>query len=759
MIEEKKVDIDKLLELALKNDVRALFALGYEYLRGQRTEVNFQKAIVLFDKAASLKYSPAYFALAFMYGKGMGVPRDTDVAGGWFHMANTNGIMEARDFVSVKNLTLLSSEDHLAFLLRYAVRACISIWKRLNVVPIPKKYPLSFKRDEQSSFYLITPLPNVDKDKEKDHLALFLEEKRTLENLEPSDIKKLAEEDYQERQNDLGIIYCLSKPPDIENSIYWFQKAAKAGINAARFNLSQLYAMRGEEKDLKDSLRYLKKASDNGLIEAQLIMADRLLHHGDGLNPDETALKLIRQAASSGQSDAMYALALFHLSDSYPALGCPLKNAAEGLKTLLTLADRAYPKALYLLGTFHLFGNFFPQNEELGLKLITEASDKKEPEAQRLLASLFLRGKAAEKDPAKAIEIYTEAASMGDAKSRNLLGEIYLKGEEVPKDLHLAIDFFSKALAQGDADAMRNLCLIYSQGIELPRDYELSVKYGVLGARKGDEVCLEVISSLFQNFNFIPGDYDLAVDHLTILGEKGDSKAQYILANSYLHGMFAPKDVDLALKWAKLSANQGFPAANCLLARFYENGKDVPPNLIKAEGYYRIAVLRDDPDALFRLGAHLAYKVKSLNGPAESFKFLKNSAIQGDIRATLLLAISFMDGFGVELDKKKAVNYFTKAAILGQKFAQYFLYLIYDQGEGVAKSPKKALKWLALSAEQFYPPALTALAKHYFKNGDASERDINRAYELCAIAAKKEYPEAVELIELISDRRLDVKYR
>ena len=67
-------------------------------------------------------------------------------------------------------------------------------------------------------------------------------------------------------------------------------------------------------------------------------------------------------------------------------------------------------------------------------------------------------------------------------------------------------------------------------------------------------------------------------------------------------------------------------------------------------------------------------------------------------------------------EKKITKKYFeeTKAkAEKGNKIAQFFLGMMYDNGEGVLEDDKEALKWFRKAADQGYADAQNGLGRMY----------------------------------------------
>ena len=77
----------------------------------------------------------------------------------------------------------------------------------------------------------------------------------------------------------------------------------------------------------------------------------------------------------------------------------------------------------------------------------------------------------------------------------------------------------------------------------------------------------------------------------------------------------------------------------------------------------------------------------------EEFEKIKRRAEQGVAKAQFRLAVCYYYGEGVEKDREKAVEWWTKAAKQGHAESQYHLGVCYENGNGVKRDPEEAKKW------------------------------------------------------------------
>jgi TPR repeat protein len=97
----------------------------------------------------------------------------------------------------------------------------------------------------------------------------------------------------------------------------------------------------------------------------------------------------------------------------------------------------------------------------------------------------------------------------------------------------------------------------------------------------------------------------------------------------------------------------------------------------------------------------------------DAIKYYKQAAEQNYIPAQVLVGQFMHDSQEYE----EAAGWFMTAAVQGDPAGAFNLGQIYAVGEGVEKSPEKALYWIKFSANKNYLPAVEVLAMAY-KNGD-----------------------------------------
>ena len=111
----------------------------------------------------------------------------------------------------------------------------------------------------------------------------------------------------------------------------------------------------------------------------------------------------------------------------------------------------------------------------------------------------------------------------------------------------------------------------------------------------------------------------------------------------------------------------------------------------------------------------------------EAIRRLTPLADGGDVVAQTYLGLIYVEGYGVEPDINKAVEWYSKAAQQGQPDAQYALGLIAHIGRGgFNRNFDTAVKWYELAAQSSHPEALFQLGTLY-TDGFGVGRDFKKA--------------------------------
>lgn len=186
------------------------------------------------------------------------------------------------------------------------------------------------------------------------------------------------------------------------------------------------------------------------------------------------------------------------------------------------------------------------------------------------------------------------------------------------------------------------------------------------------------------------------------LGEKTTAAEAFTMArNLYRRG-----EKGEAMTVLQFAAGQGHIGAQWMMGRMYARGEGVAPDDLKAFEYFREVVnsadvqnMDDSPDSRQNAG-YISHALLQLGS------YYREGIPGSNVKPNPQLAIS--------LYSRAAYNY-------GDPNAQFNLSMMYLEGNGVAKDPKRAMQLLNNAAKKGHGPSRALLGHMMFK-GEAGKR-------------------------------------
>lgn len=507
-----------------------------------------------------------------------------------------------------------------------------------------------------------------------------------------------VQKEYTEAEFRLGLMYSegLHAETNPEKAVYWMEKAAQKGYDAAIVCLADTIAFgirineewakkradHGEASPLIHvALRYidgsdapqdsekgvslLTELADRGIGTAQVAFGDRLIT-GKGIPKDTNkALRYLSLAAEAGCADLVSGLgvALYKGDEKY--------TDPDMAVQCLELAARAGDvNALVELGNLYLDGaGNIPPDQGKAFGYFMQAAEQDNPRGLELAGYCLYEGKGTPQNRAEALRWYEKAAEMNLYNSYYMMGMIY-GYDKTLYDYEKAVSCFEKSAALGQSDALIRLGKIYLNGL------------GCIQPNK---------EKAFQCF-FKAAEADNA------LGWEWT-------AYCYDYGVGVGKDIGNALKWFHKSAEKGMCYSQYMLGMIY-GYEVVPPDGAKAAAWFQKAAEQGHSDAQLKLGCF------------------------------------YQRGCGVKRDDQKAFQLFEQAAAQGHATAMHNLGDAYENGYGVKKDEKLAFAWYMKSAKLNDKSGMFAAGRSLYY-GIGTQRDIERGYRLIEKAAEAGLREAI----------------
>lgn len=296
---------------------------------------------------------------------------------------------------------------------------------------------------------------------------------------------------------------------------------------------------------------------------------------------------------------------------------------------------------------------------------------------------------------------------------------------------------------------MRSFLLILFLGVSLP---VTGAWYWPFGGKDNTPAAPPVPSS--NKFQPIDSDQSkklypkvnpedgVSVKRVKKLADNGNINAQLTLGKIYFDGLVGEKqDYKKAYKYFGKAAIQGNPEAMYNVAICYDGGFGVQADIAQALAWYKKAADNGVPEAQLKT----AVFAESQNQPEVAFKYYKMLADAGEDSIMLQVALSLLNGYGVEPNPELAAEYLLASARKGNLRAQVRLADCYQAGLGVPQDNREMFRWLTLAAHDGDPEAQAKLGTCYL-NGIGTIKNPEMAFHWIKISADSGYADGEYLL-------------
>ena len=560
------------------------------------------------------------------------------------------------------------------------------------------------------------------------------------------------------------------------------EKKAQTGNVEALLQIAETYVcgLFPEFRDVQKGIDYYLDAVDLGSLEAAGRLGQVYVYGLSNCKSDaKKAEKYLWLAASKGDAEAQFQLGSFYLMGQ-----AGYTDGQKGRRWIQAAADQNHVPAMHTLSDSYMRGDFTEQSFEKAVHYLKICASQGFAVSQTSLARCYAAGQGVEKDLHMAYSLYKKAAASNVIFALFQLGEYHSDDRVGLKDSKKAFGYYMKAAQLGDSDAMYRVGQAYFTGSGVDKDKKEGMAWLQKGvdqqnphaaftlafasggtnrvewfkllcnaATWGSEQALDLIAGLlFEGSQDVPNDLIFAC--LLKLAKSKNGKAQSMLAHAYFDGKGTPINDVEGMTWLLASVSLENPEGCYMLACRYRKESKEPVRQLWL-WYMRVAADRGVSDAqmavalaFFRgdedLGlAHIYFSKAAQQGVTAAkmvvglaymnggdgiqkderlgAKWLREAADEGDVKAQYNIAVALSNGYGVNVDKPAAFEYYLKAAHQNFLLAQSAVISCYLHGEGVRKSANEALRWVEILANRGDPRACFMMAKYYFKKAEALE--------------------------------------
>jgi TPR repeat protein len=270
-------------------------------------------------------------------------------------------------------------------------------------------------------------------------------------------------------------------------------------------------------------------------------------------------------------------------------------------------------------------------------------------------------------------------AKNGDAEAQYQTGNGYFDGYVVKKDNNTAAKWYQLAMKQGHEAAKEKFYSFYSKLLEKEaKDGDSRAQFETGNAYlNGYQVDKDLETAAEWFLKAMNQEYEGAKEkfysfyskQLEKRAKNGDAEAQFQTGKFYHKGAYVNRDIETAAEWYLKAKEQGHELAKeqfysffskilekdakdnaesmYVLGCFYMDGNQVEKNLKKGTKYLATAYQKGHEQSFEKLSS--TYN-----------KDLEKIAKKGDKRAQIALAKCYLDGIGVDKNKKKASKLLVK---------------------------------------------------------------------------------------------------
>ncbi len=496
---------------------------------------------------------------------------------------------------------------------------------------------------------------------------------------------------------------------DTEKAIYWYERAAAAGLSEGevaaavlRFNttgegahqlaialqhqaeagnaislyhLAVLYQQGiGVEQNGHKAIALAEAAAERDVRIAALMAATYY----------DTAPKRNKQKAARYYAIAAWVETLGHDEAPtfflpYPPPKLPDIPHLDCSFALKRAAELGHPAALFRLGQQHRDAEEYPAM----LSYYKKAVHRGHVKAMTELGWAYYWGKGVKRNWRKSVALFRRASAAGDALAMYNLGIRLLDGEGTPQNTEEGILWLKRAMRAGNPFAPSVLGGIYLNGeYGTPKAPKKGISYLRLGVRRNDCCAANNLGLAYYEGNGVPRNYKLAFRYYK-LATKLDSTDEVSVYNQgvcLLLGRGVKADYEAAVAKFRLSAKSNYDSALAYLGFCYQYGYGVELNLQEAISYYKKAVAEGSKNARAAL-RHLHAPLPEQNIATQQLLFEK-ARQQHDTHAMRAIGLLYENGQDIRRSLSLARRWYTAAALLGDTEA-------YADLKRIARAPDK----------------------------------------------------------------------
>lgn len=509
---------------------------------------------------------------------------------------------------------------------------------------------------------------------------------------------------------------------DMERAMSWYREAAADDQpDALRILAEHIFVGGNVDDGYEEALTYCRRAVNAGDCEA-IVLLGRAYENGWGVEKDcKKAGELFGRARQLGS-----------------------KRAEECLKQM-------EPETQYRLGLEFMEGRSGAQDYALARSWFSRAAEQEDVHSMAWLGHLLVHGLGGDVDMKTAVELLEKAAQHNSAIAFSEIGCLYHTGQFYTEDKEKALECYRKAASLWSGtpeecrwlavDCFNRMALMYKKGEACAKDELLAARLYRFAATSGKSIgACRNLGTLYRDGIGVQKSKDkmefwfsemwrLAHESLNPC----DGGSMCALGDACQSGQGVSRDLTAASEWW----HRGLEQNNFNCAVDLSNVGRQHPEVLRQDDMNRIIeqykreAAAGCRVAMNNLGVRYRYGRGVKADSAAAAEWFKKSAECGYGQAMLSLGGMYETGDGVVQDKEEGLKWIIKAAEAGSQPAQRRLAARYEGGTSLGRDLGKRIEWLnkVLEKEPEDVYAARQLGLSY-RDGIGVEENQTRAKEL-----------------------------
>ncbi|WP_341486790.1 SEL1-like repeat protein [Pararhizobium sp. A13] len=530
-------------------------------------------------------------------------------------------------------------------------------------------------------------------------------------------------------------------PQKIKGALAELETLAAAGDAKASIRVGEVYRDGTiVTADPQKAFEAFQRAANAGNATGKIRLGDAFIK-GIGVEADPAkGISLIEEAAQTGSGGALQAL-----GDAYSQGGAVAVDGEKALSYYQRAIDAGNTNVLVRVGEVYRDGTIVTADPQKAFEAFQRAANAGNATGKIRLGDAFIKGIGVEADPAKGISLIEEVARTGSGGALQALGDAYSQGGAVAVDGEKALSYYQRAIDAGNTNVLVRVGEVYRDGTIVTADPQKAFEAFQRAANAGNATGKIRLGDAFIKGIGVEADPAKGISLIEEVAQTGSGGALQALGDAYSQGGAVAVDGEKALSYYQRAIDAGNTNVLVRVGEVYRDGTIVTADPQKAFEAFQRAANAGNATGKIRLGDAFIKGI-GVSKDAERGIALIKDATTRDSRALISLGDYLSRGDFVQADAKASLDAFLTAGEAGNAGAYLRLAEIYRDGMLVPRNVEKSVEYFRKAAGMGQRSALLSLGESHVYQRYGRKSDRNAGLKLIADAAKLGNEQAVVIL-------------